>query len=126
MVIAIVVVCVSIQFRAQCQDKTTAPDQCSHWSNYASSGGICSAQCHLNFEEKVEENACLWRERMISEWVLFHMTVALPKKTDLTVVFRMLIAVNVLCSGVFVRGMFWLLQGSPVGEKSCCLVRDDS
>lgn len=63
-VTAIVVVCVSIQFIGQYQEKTAGQDQRSHWSNHASSAEICSAQCHLNFEEKVEENSCLWAREL--------------------------------------------------------------
>ena len=114
--------------------KTAGQDQRSHWSNHASSADICSAHCHLNFEEKVEENACFWPDRIISEYFVkmgafshdSTKTVALSKKTNFTVVLRILTEVSILCSGVFLRGMFWLRQGSPVGEKSCCLVRDDS
>lgn len=103
-VTAIVVVCVSIQFIAQYQEKTAGQDHRSHWSNHASSPDICSAHCHLNFEEKVEENACFWPNRIMSEYfvkVFFShdsaKTVALSKKTNFTVVLRILTEVNILC-----------------------------
>ena len=65
-------------------------------------------------------------ERIIPEHFVKVGAFSYDSAKNFTVVLRVLTEVNILCSGVFLRGKFWLRQGSPVGEKSCCLVRDDS